>query len=44
MYLDNWIDYLDIKSEIWLAHNWSGVYSENNASRHGKFKTRKLRS
>ena len=23
-YLDNWVNYLGIDSEIWLAHNWSG--------------------
>jgi uncharacterized Fe-S cluster-containing radical SAM superfamily protein len=44
MYLKNWVNYLNIKSEIWLAHNWSGVYSEDAASRHKDFKTRKLRS
>ena len=22
----NWIDYTGIDAEIWLMHNWSGVY------------------
>ena len=44
MYLKNWVNYLNIKSEIWLAHNWSGVYDEDKASRHSDFKTRKRRS
>ena len=25
MYLDNWVNYLNIDLEIWLSHNWSGV-------------------
>ncbi len=47
-YLDNWVNYLGIDSEIWLAHNWSGVYNEDapdtTHSRHQKFKERKRRS
>ena len=44
MYLDNWVNYLNIDSEIWLSHNWSGCYDEKNASRYNKYKTRTKRS
>ena len=44
MYLDNWVNYLNIDSEIWLSHNWSGRYDEKNASRYNKYKTRTKRS
>jgi len=35
-YLKNWVNYLDIKSEIWLAHNWSGIYEKDEISRKNK--------
>ena len=34
-YKKNWIDYLNIKAEIWMAHNWSGIYDKNEISRKG---------
>ena len=34
-YKKNWIDYLNIKAEIWMAHNWSGIYDKNEISRRG---------
>ena len=44
-YLDNWVNYLGIDSEIWLAHNWSGVYNEDapntTHSRHQEFRENK---
>jgi MoaA/NifB/PqqE/SkfB family radical SAM enzyme len=43
-YIENWVDYLDVKSEIWLAHNWSGIYQNNKISRKNKFDKRKVRS
>jgi hypothetical protein len=33
LYLKNWVHYLNIQSEIWLAHNWSGLYDKNEISR-----------
>ena len=33
LYLKNWVNYLNIQSEIWLAHNWSGLYDKNEISR-----------
>jgi MoaA/NifB/PqqE/SkfB family radical SAM enzyme len=35
-YKKNWIDYLDIKAEIWMAHNWSGIYDKDEISRKNK--------
>ena len=55
-YMDNWINYLNIKGEVWLVHNWSGVYDENatlatgadqgdiSHSRHEKYEKRDRRS
>jgi len=55
-YMDNWINYLNIKGEVWLVHNWSGVYGEDSTlatgatqgdishSRHEKFEKRNRRS
>ena len=55
-YLENWINYLNIQGEIWLVHNWSGVYNDEatlaggksqgdiNHSRHEKYKKRNRRS
>ena len=49
-YLENWINYLNIQGEIWLVHNWSGIYNDEatlaggksqgdiNHSRHEKYK------
>jgi len=33
MYIKNWIKYLSVKGEIWLAHNWAGLYNNNNIRR-----------
>jgi MoaA/NifB/PqqE/SkfB family radical SAM enzyme len=35
-YKKNWIDYLNIKAEIWMAHNWSGIYAKNEILRKSK--------
>ncbi len=47
-YLENWINYLNIDGEIWMSHNWSGVYEDDQSgkthSRHKKFSERKRRS
>ena len=32
-YKKNWIEYLNIKAEIWMAHNWSGIYDKDEISR-----------
>ena len=32
-YRKNWVDYLNVKAEIWLAHNWSGIYEKDEISR-----------
>ena len=26
-YKNNWVEYTGIKAEIWMMHNWSGIYS-----------------
>jgi MoaA/NifB/PqqE/SkfB family radical SAM enzyme len=44
MYLKNWINHLGVHGEIWMTHNWSGLYNDENVSRHDIFKDRKLRS
>lgn len=44
LYLKNWVDYLNVQAEIWLAHNWSGIYDEEKISRKDKFKNKRLRS
>ena len=33
MYLKNWVEYIGCFAEIWKAHNWSGVYDEDNINR-----------
>ncbi len=35
-YKKNWIEYLNIKAEIWMAHNWSGIYDKKEISRDNK--------
>lgn len=35
----NLVNELDIKTEIWKMHNWSGVYDVGNNKRKGKVKT-----
>ena len=35
----NLVDELDIKTEIWKMHNWSGVYDIGNNKRKGEVKT-----
>jgi MoaA/NifB/PqqE/SkfB family radical SAM enzyme len=42
MYIDNWINYLGIDGEIWIEHNWAGLYS--NTDRSKLFEERKIRS
>ena len=42
MYIDNWINYLGIEGEIWIEHNWAGLYS--NTDRRELFEKRKIRS
>jgi MoaA/NifB/PqqE/SkfB family radical SAM enzyme len=42
MYIDNWINYLGIEGEIWIEHNWAGLYS--NTDRNKIFEERKIRS
>ena len=32
-YRKNWVDYLNVKAEIWLAHNWSGIYEKDEISK-----------
>ena len=32
-YKKNWINYLNIQAEIWMAHNWSGIYDKDEISR-----------
>jgi len=42
MYLENWINYLGIQGEIWIEHNWAGLYS--NTDRGNLFVEREKRS
>lgn len=44
MYLKNWVQYLGVKAEIWLAHNWAGQYGNNGANRERTFGGRSRRS
>lgn len=41
-YIENWIEYLDVPGEIWIEHNWAGLY--NNTDRQEIFANRKKRS
>ena len=44
MYIDNWINYTGLTGEIWMDHNWSGQYDEENLKRDIIFEKRKKRS
>ncbi|MBI4367513.1 MAG: SPASM domain-containing protein, partial [Deltaproteobacteria bacterium] len=44
MYLKNYVEYLGVKAEIWLAHNWAGQYENVGVKREEAFKTRQKRS
>ncbi len=41
-YIENWMEYLGIAGEIWIEHNWAGLY--DNTKREEVFKGRKKRS
>ena len=44
-YIKNWVDYLGIQAEIWIDHNWTGSFDqEESISRKNKFFNRKKRS
>ena len=38
MYLENWVNYLGVKAEIWLTHNWAGQYGNDGVKRDEIFK------
>lgn len=44
MYLKNWINYLGVQAEIWLAHNWGGQYDFEKVQRDKHFPGRKRRT
>ena len=44
MYIKNWIEYLGIKGEIWMEHNWAGLYSDTKVPRQEIFANRHVRS
>lgn len=44
MYLDNWVNYLGVKAEIWLTHNWAGQYANDGVKREQTFQGRRRRS
>jgi MoaA/NifB/PqqE/SkfB family radical SAM enzyme len=44
MYLDNWVNYLGVKAEIWLTHNWAGQYANDGVKREQTFAGRRRRS
>lgn len=35
-YIDNWIDYTGARAEIWMMHNWAGLYDDIPYSREKK--------
>ena len=37
MYLQNWVNYLGVKAEIWLSHNWAGQYGNDGVKREQTF-------
>jgi len=43
-YKKNWVDYLNVKAEIWMAHNWSGIYDKDEISRENKDEIKLKRS
>ena len=44
LYLKNWVEYLGVKAEIWLTHNWAGQYANEGANREVVFSGRRRRS
>lgn len=44
MYLTNWVNYLGVKAEIWLTHNWAGQYGNDGVRREQTFAGRRRRS
>lgn len=44
LYLENWVNYLGVKAEIWLAHNWAGQYGNDGVKREVTFHNRPRRS
>ena len=44
MYIKNWIKYTGLPGEIWMDHNWSGQYNEDNIDREDIFDNRKKRT
>ena len=44
MYLNNWVKFLEVKAEIWLAHNWAGQYGNNGVKRVETFRDKPRRS
>lgn len=44
MYLKNWVDYLGVRAEIWLTHNWAGQYANDGVKREVTFAGRRRRS
>jgi len=44
MYMKNWVDYLGVKAEIWLTHNWAGQYGNDGVKREETFRDRPRRS
>lgn len=36
-YIKNWVEYLGVKAEIWLSHNWAGQYGNQGIRRHDRF-------
>lgn len=44
MYLENWVNYLGVKAEIWLTHNWAGQYANDGVKREQTFQGRRRRS
>ena len=43
-YLENWVNYLGINAEIWLTHNWAGLYAEESVARHTIYKEQRRRT
>ncbi len=44
MYIKNWIEYLGVKAEIWLAHNWAGLYDNDDTRRDIAYRGRRRRT
>ena len=41
-YINNWIDFLNVEGEIWMEHNWAGLY--DHTDREKIFPNRRQRS